>query len=309
MVRLWNRDDFDASRRTSSDFVLDAGLGQIRFGDGEHGRTLPEGERLFASYLSTQHVAGNLAAKRVTRLVTPDPQVGPIAQLLPAWGGRAGEEPDDVHARILDDLKSITRAVTLQDCETLAKIVPGGVVKVARGTAESHPDLPGVPCPGVVSLIVLPLLPANLPDPTPGLLRLVSCYLNRRTVPGTRIEVAGPIYRKVSVSAQIRIDKGTPQAAVLAAAAASLRRFFHPILGGPEGNGWPVGRDVFHAEVLAALGATPGAAGVPFLEMTLDGGPALCANLCLGPRGLPSLDPPQITIAPATNGRKGRACP
>jgi predicted phage baseplate assembly protein len=46
----WQRkDDFDASRRTSSDFVLDAALGQIRFGDGEHGRTPPDGEQLYAS--------------------------------------------------------------------------------------------------------------------------------------------------------------------------------------------------------------------------------------------------------------------
>jgi predicted phage baseplate assembly protein len=255
------------------------------------------------------HEAGNLAARSVTRLIEKNPQVGLISQPLPAWGGRAGEVPDDVHARILDELKSVTRAVTLQDCEILAKAAPGGVVSVARGTAESHPDLPGVPCPGVVSLIVLPLLPANLPDPTPGLLRLISCYLNRRTVPGTRIEVAGPIYRKVSVSAQIRINQGTSPAAVLAAAGVALRQFFHPLYGGPEGDGWAIGRDVFHAEVLAALGATPGAAGVPLLEMSLDGGPPLCANLCLGPRGLPSLDPPVITIAPATTGREGRACP
>ena len=312
------RPDFDASRRTSADYVLDAERGTITFGDGERGRTLAgreisdgtisEPEVPFVAYLSTLADAGNVPAGSVDGLKVADPAIKAIVQPLPAWGGLAAETTDDVHARVLDDLLAVHRAVTAEDCERLAKEAPGGAIAIARATAESHPDLPGVPCPGVVSLIILPSLPEGRPEPTPGLCHLVSCYVNRRAVPGSRVEVASPVYRRVLVEATIRIFPGGVAATVLASAEASLRRAFHPLTGGLMGLGWTIGRDVYHAEVLRVLGAAPGVAGVTFLDLSLDGGPARCGNLCLGPRGLPTLDPPVITIAPAI-ARDGRACP
>jgi hypothetical protein len=66
-----------------------------------------------------------------------------------------------------------------------------------------------------------------------------------------------------------------------------LRRFLDPLEGGPEGGGWPFGRDVYRSEVLQALDETAGVEHVLSLELAGDGGESQCANLCLGPLGLP----------------------
>ena len=57
------------------------------------------------------------------------------------------------------------------------------------------------------------------------------------------------------------------------AATAAIRAFLHPLTGGPQGTGWPFGRDVFASDVASVLESTPGVDVVPNLELLLDGTP------------------------------------
>lgn len=306
--RPWTlRPDFDASGRASCDVVLDAARGTLTFGDGERGRALPAGAVPHAAYLSTLAGGGNVAAGTVTTSAGGT-AFGSVAQPRSAWGGRAGESLDDVRARVLAEPGLVTRAVTAEDCEALARGTPGASLAMARATPESHPDLPGVPAPGVLTLTILPTLPAVAPLPTPELCRLVSCYVNRRGIPGSRVCVVGPIYRRIAVTAELQIAPRLSADSVRARALAGLARFFHPLKGGPDGLGWTVGRDVYRSEVLQALGRVDGVAGVSGLDMTLDAGPPQCGNLCLGPRGLPLAGDHQITIPSPAAGRTRMDC-
>jgi len=83
-------------------------------------------------------------------------------------------------------------------------------------------------------------------------------------------------------------------------AARRLDDFFHPLTGGAEGGGWPVGRDVYRSEILALLQELPGVHHVD--ELALLVGPeraALCENVTVCPTDLIAAMPHEITIAPA----------
>ena len=305
-AKVWEtwtvRDDFDASDRRATDVVLDATSGTLTFGNGEHGVALPPNATPYVAYLATLADAGNVRAGTVISAAHAD-SLGAVTQPKAAWGGRAGETLDDVHARVLDTLALVTRAVTVEDIETLARATPGARLAVARAAPESHPDLPGIPAPGVITLTILPKLPAPAPMATPELCRLVSCYVNRRGVPGSRICVVGPIYRKVVVKAELLPAARASADAVRARALANLADFLHPLRGGPDGKGWTIGRDVYRSEVLQALSRTEGVAGVSSLELFLDGGDSECGNLCLGPRGVPLSGDHQVVISPTPASR------
>jgi predicted phage baseplate assembly protein len=308
--RQWHaQPDFDASGRADAHFVLDAQTGTLTFGDGEHGRTLPNKAQLYAAYRATRAAAGNglfsgwgATAAMPTSLA--------ITQPRPAWGGSDAETLDQVEARLLDGLAQQFRAITLADCVALAQNVPGTVVATAQATADQHPDLTGVPAPGVISVTILPELPAANPAPTPGLCRVVAAYLNRRGVLGTRIEVAGPIYYQVTATVTLQATSGARAQDVRSRVVMALDRFFHPLTGGPAGKGWPAGREVYRAEVLQALAQMPGVESVVSLDLSLDGGSPQCGNLCLGPRGLPTSGPHKISVvSESAQGRKAQAVP
>jgi hypothetical protein len=46
-----------------------------------------------------------------------------------------------------------------------------------------------------------------------------------------------------------------------------LQQFFHPLQGGPEGKGWPFGRNVYVSEIYELLDTQP---GVDYVKKTED---------------------------------------
>jgi hypothetical protein len=62
----------------------------------------------------------------------------------------------------------------------------------------------------------------------------------------------------------------------------SLDHFFDPLVGGTEGSGWTLGRDVYRSEVLQTIDETSGVDHVLFLQLIADARPPQCANICLG---------------------------
>jgi hypothetical protein len=63
-----------------------------------------------------------------------------------------------------------------------------------------------------------------------------------------------------------------------------LDAFLNPLSGGPDGTGWPIGRYVYRAEVMALLASIPGVLSVSDLTLTGDDGMPSCDNLkiCAG---------------------------
>jgi hypothetical protein len=315
--RLWRRrSDLDASGRADADFVVEprleheaAGvpLADIRFGDGEHGRTVPEGAPVWALYRATRGRLGALSAgAHLTlsdgsrnHLLLPDADAARLAGFdapLPSQGGSDGESLDGASLRALEAAETSERAVTLADYERLALATPGARLARAEAKPELHPAFPCYRAPGVVTVLVLPFLPAGRPTPSRGLLASVAAYLNRRRVLGTRIEVAGPVYLEVRVRARVAAFPGVDRAALAARLRDALDRFFHPLHGGPGGAGWPFGRAVYASEVYQVLDETAGTDHVLALELIGADGEPHCDNLCLPADGLPDSGAHEIEV-------------
>lgn len=326
------RPDFDASGPDDAHFTLDAQSGVIAFGDGRRGRT-PDAA-ILVRYNRTAAADGNLkAAASWTLANTPvnaallgdDPitvtaDFATIANPIPAWGGSdaeplnhaAGRAAETLwaHERLVETcgrcitldqqdvlhLKAPERATTLLDYERLAREVPGTVVARARAWAGLDPAYPGIKAVGTVTVIVVPYLPLDRPTPTRGLLDVVRRYLKRHKIVGTRLVVTGPEYVEVRVQATVRTRGQVITAQVAANIRAALNAFLDPLTGGPNGRGWPFGRDVYRAEILQVIDNVPGVDHVLALELIAGDDDAQCGNLCVGPIALTTPGTHQIEV-------------
>jgi hypothetical protein len=129
------------------------------------------------------------------------------------------------------------------------RCVPG--LDLSRPDAESR----AMPAPAHVSVVALPE-PAGtdvLAVPAPEFLDAVGAFLAPRLLLTTRMHVVGPEYVDVAVSADLALRADAPAADALAAARSALQRSLDPLTGGPDGDGWPFGRDVFCSDVYSAV--------------------------------------------------------
>jgi predicted phage baseplate assembly protein len=318
--RVWHewqlRPDFDASTRKDWHAVLDATAGALAFGNGENGRVPPVGAEIFAFYLTTVAADANLAAQTINALADSphnraalyNPAAIPngwtqlqgelanITNLLAAAGGTAAETVSLAAGRADQLVETSGRCVTLADYERLAMQTPGTRIARVAALANLHPSSPCYFAPGIITVIVLPYLPQGSPTPTPGLLDAVSAYLQPRRVIGTRVEVVGPTYLQVAVQATVQSKTGTNPAALQQAIVTALNNFLDPLIGGPDGTGWPFGRDVYRAEIMKVIDAVPGVDYIVSMALLADGGQAQCGNVCLSPTWLVQAGAHQITV-------------
>jgi len=291
--------DFDGSGRTDKHFLLDPETGAVIFGDGENGRVPPQGALVFATGYETRAEQGNLQQGTIDTLTDNlhnralladydqvNARLALITNLIPSAGGDKAETLEEATERARQLIEKPNRAVTLNDYETLARETPG--VRLARVSARAnlHPAFPCFTAPGIITVIVLPSLPVGRPLPSSALRRTISAYLTRRRVIGTRVEVVGPTYRKISVKARVQSSSRVNRVSLQARIRETIDRFFDPLAGGPEGAGWPFGRDVYRSEVLQVIDETPGVENVLSLELRADDGKPQCGNICIGPTGL-----------------------
>ena len=249
-------------------FRVDPYAGEVQFGPavrgagGElvcYGATPPLGATVVLdSYRTGGGQIGNVARGQVRVLKTSVPYVARVENRTPAIGGAEAESLDDAKARGPLLLRSRGRAVTAEDFEELAADV---APEVARVHCVPEPDEQAG-----VRLLVVPhvaadnlgrVLLTDLQPPAEALER-ISATLDRQRLVGTRLLVQPPDYVGltvvVSVTARARYEPASVRSDVLEA----LYRLYHPLLGGPDGDGWPFGRAVAAHEVHAALARIPG---------------------------------------------------
>lgn len=203
---------------------------------------------------------------RVDRV--PDETVRTFLRLLngPSWAP-GPDLAEDIRATILD-LRLPYRAVTEEDYETLARQVAG----VARARCVPRRNLGAssaagraVPRPGWISLIAVPAAEVTAagslpgaPRPTAALLSAVAGYFEPRRLLTVRQAVAGPFYSPIAPEVVLARRPDALPGTVLQAVVAALNGWLDPRAGGPAGEGWPFGRDVFVSEIYQLLEAVPG---------------------------------------------------
>ncbi len=261
---------FALSGPTDQHFRVAALDGEIQFGpavrqsDGglrHYGAVPAKGARIVAgTYRTGGGRAGNVAIGQVRVLKTSVPYVARVENRAPAIGGSEAESLEDAKTRGPLVLRSRGRAVTAEDFEGLAREVAPDAARVHCVSAERAEDAGGIRLlvvPHVASDEIGRIRRTEL-DPPEATLERISERLGERRLVGTRLAVVPPVYvwltAVVSVSARPRHDADTVRTDVLRA----LYLHFHPLLGGPDGHGWPFGRAVQSHEVNATLAKVNG---------------------------------------------------
>jgi hypothetical protein len=200
-------------------------------------------------------------------------------------GGAHGGEADLESATVttLRDLRARYRAVTPVDFAALmegdwptsneAATRPAASRGVARLACVPGRDLSAVPsadAPGHVSLLVVP---AADPWGVVGLdLRAAVKLFFRDRVPiTTRLDVVGPVYVPITLTATLALRDDAVPGDVRAEATSRVQAHLHPLTGGAGGDGWPFGRDVDVADLFALLDQVPGVEYVTTLHDAGDG--------------------------------------
>lgn len=282
IVKWTRRNSLDADSPSDSVFLLNPQSGIVSFGDGRRGRVPPNGAPISALYLRTAAAEGSMAAGAIAS-GTGNLTVTAVT----AAAGAAGEETlDQAIARAVTNREAPLRAVTLADYEALAKTTPGTSLARVTALANRHPQFDCVNAFGVVTVLVVPNLPGPAPRPDAALRTRVATYLNDRRLIGTRVEVAGPTYLEVAVQSTVQSCPGQNPATLKTAIVAAINALFDPLTGGPNGSGWPFGRDIYRAEVMQTIVATPGVDHLVSLALIPAGCPAQCGNVCLKPTWL-----------------------
>lgn len=269
-------DDFAGSGPSDRHFVLDAVLGEVRFGpvlrlaDGgtaRHGAVPPRGESIrVRRYATGGGARGNVAAGTVTALRSSVPFVASVENRDAAQGGVDAETVAEARERAPLLLRTRNRAVTAEDYEVLALRAAPELARVRCATAGDD-DVAS----GTVKVLVVPAAAAvdgrpRFADLVPDedlLARLAERLDEVRTV-GTRVLVEPPRYRGLTVVARLVARPRVDRACVEQAAVSALYRMFSPLPGGgPDGTGWPFGRTVRSGDVYALL---QGVRGVDHVE-------------------------------------------
>ena len=241
-------EDFTRSTARDRHFVWNSGSGVIQFGprvryaDGtvrQRGRIPRDGAQISVTgYRHGGGARGNVGARTLTVMRSTVPFVRSAVNLRPATGGVDPETIAEAKVRGPLTLRTGQRAVTVGDYERLTQEAS---TEVARARC-----LPARRDNGSVRLLVVPNVRSDATKHVlddfaieAPLMERITEHLNAHRLVGTAIEVGTPFYQGISVAALIHPGPGRPAALVRQRAADALTRFVNPLVGGPDGTGWP----------------------------------------------------------------------
>ena len=232
-------------------YTLDRITGEVRFGDGKHGLIPPEGRDNIVCefYQAGGGTAGNQLPNKINQLKTSIPYITALTNPVAADGGSAPETLTAAKERGPQTLKHRDRTITASDYEWLVRQAAG--TRVARAKCLSNRNRSLQFEPGWVTIVIVPDGTKKKLLPSPELIRVVEDDLASRSLATlsnytpAHINVMGPGYVPVEVVAEVVPVTLTQANTVRKEVLTALDRFFHPLTGGPDRNGWAFGRDVY----------------------------------------------------------------
>jgi uncharacterized phage protein gp47/JayE len=260
-IRWHEVSSFHGSGPHSRHYTLDHGTGEVVFGDGSSGLLPPLGTNsIVANYRVGVGSAGNVLEGAVVQLKSPVPGIVSVSNRLRADGGADLETAEIVRRRGPQTLRHRGRALSRTDFEWMALEAAG--TRLARVVCLPNTNRDLAFEPGWVTLVIVPHGTERRLTPSVELIRLVEESVGSRAFAGlenlSRINVVGPGYIEVSVDAEIAVGDLRRASQVKRDVTDALDRFLHPLTGGPDGDGWELGRNVFASEIASVIQAVPG---------------------------------------------------
>ena len=265
-------EDFGDSGADDRHYTLDSASGEICFGpairqsDGtvrRYGAIPARGADIRMSrYRVGGGVAGNVRAGALHEMRSPIAYVDRVTNTKEALGGLDPESLEMAKFRAGSLLRSRGRAVTAEDFEHLTlQAFP----EVGRAMClQSRPAAGAVrgSTPGQVYVLVIPQLggveaqgyiPLASLTLSEELRQKVLSYLDERRLLTTQLEVRSATYKRVRAEAEVVARPGTDIERLRQDIVAALNRFINPLVGGPDGRGWPFGRELYLSDLYTCI--------------------------------------------------------
>lgn len=198
-------EDFTGSKPWDRHYTYDERTGMLCFGDCDRGMA-PEGRILLAAGHTSLGQGGNVKAGTISRYEGPLKLEGVLNQ-EDAHGGADCETEEDCLRRLHRRLKTVERAVTYEDYETLVKRTPGlriENVKAIPVTERKRQD--GTMDETRVTLVVKPYSEDARPKPGRACLEGIMNMLEPRRMIGSKVSILLPEYIGITIFAEIETD-------------------------------------------------------------------------------------------------------
>jgi hypothetical protein len=252
---LWERvtDPGDASAKARV-YALDESNGEIRFGDGQHGRIPPIGRDSIVAFSykrtelgkpgSDSVPANSITARTALNLVSPVESVEAVFAADQAAGGAPPESDERVLRFGTARMRHRSRAVTAHDFEDLA--------------LESSPDIVQARCfvrPGQVRLVVV--MRGENPLPNAAQVRELSRLLLAAAPASLSVSdafrITGPRIRRLRVVLELRVASLDYAGDVSRTVLQRVTALFDTAMGGANQEGWPMGETPAEDDIARAL--------------------------------------------------------
>ncbi|ASS75490.1 hypothetical protein CIG75_11205 [Tumebacillus algifaecis] len=276
ILQLWVKYDpvehFDQSESNDRHYHLDRSTGSLRFGDGVHGKALPNDgpEPVMVHYKKIAGKRGNVEAGRINALQQSIAFVQEVVNIEPTGGGSDIEPLKTTLQRGPQTVRHRDRAITALDYEWLARQAYHDIAKVKC--------LPGFNAKmqrenGCITLAVLASGGENGRPFFPQLKRRVEEYLQERSAntiaTASRIAVIEPVYLEISIFAQLVVTSMDQIVPAEISAVQKLDRFLDPYNGNYDGKGWEIGQQIHSSVFYGLLKGVQGVNHVKKLSLTV----------------------------------------
>jgi predicted phage baseplate assembly protein len=272
--RPWEEvENFFDSGPQDRHYFLNRSTGEVTFGNGKAGGIPLAGVNnvIVSLYRYGGGARGNVGPGAIKDLQTAVAGVDSVSNLWPAEGGAEEEALEDTKARAPEELKARDRAVTPSDFEFLALETPGVRIRRAHALPLYHPGFPDVQVPGVVTIMVIPDSTDPKPLPSEATMQAVCSWLNDRRLLTCELFVAPPRYKLIRVIASITAKDTANAAQVKSGVELALTNYLSPLIGGDDGQGWPMGGAVRFSDLFRVAFQVDGVATVDDLRIVIDG--------------------------------------
>ena len=132
------------------------------------------------------------------------------------------------------------------------------------------------------------------PKPSRLLKEEVKGFLEAKKLITTRVHVVSPFYKNIFLKVWIVLKKNQNEAQAIQEASNRINEYFNPVTGGPDGTGWPLGRNVYRSELYHLLEET---AGIDHIAELWINGDADAASAAVKEHQLIAL--PELTVEKA----------
>jgi hypothetical protein len=232
-------DSFIRSTPTDEHFrLLSNAEGQsiIRFGDGVFGVQLSPNDLVAVSYRTGGGTEGNIPANTLTSLIDSNTLIDSVTNLNAFSGGSDEPTIDQLRELIPDSLKTLERAVTIDD---FGDIITANFNSVSKAVAERNTTDPGID----VNIYVVPAgntitaITDNLP-----LFTAITDFIDERKTVTTVFTILDAYPIDILIKIKASLSSGASRSLVESNVTAALEGFFDLNEGDVDGTGTKFGQ-------------------------------------------------------------------